>query len=86
MGTSTSKLCGTVVIEGVVFHWSVARSPSQDLTVSHPTIGTQTQPLGSDAGSQAHRMAREMLGKSTGFLEAVDDASMSDADPEPTIV
>ena len=84
MSTKTVDLCGTVVIEGVAFRWSIADGPS--LTVSHPTIGAQTQPLGESPESQARALGRAMLGAATGFLEAVDDAPMPDGDPEPTIV
>jgi hypothetical protein len=86
MWTGTVVLCGTVVVEGVAFRWSVTDGLPQDLTVSHPMLGTQTGPFGSDPDSQARNVARAMLGAATGFLEAVDDAPMSDGDPEPPIL
>jgi hypothetical protein len=86
MWTSTVILTGTIVIEGTAFRWLVTDGLAQQLTVSHPTLGTQTQPLASSPAAQARTVGRAMLGAATGFLEAVDDGPMLDGDPEPTIV
>jgi hypothetical protein len=86
MWTSTVILTGTVVIEGTAFRWLVTDGLGQQLTVSHPTLGTRTQPVTENPESQARDVGRALLGAATGFLEAVDDAPMADGDPEPTIV
>jgi hypothetical protein len=83
MSTKSVDPCGTIVIEGAAFRWSVDDGAS--LTVSHPMIGSQTQPL-ANPESQARAVGRAMLGAATGFLEAVDDDPLPEGDPDPTIV
>ena len=90
MFTSTVILAGTVVIEGAAFRWSVTDGLAQQLTVSHPTIGTQTQTLTASPDSQARAVGRAMLKgevgtASAGFLEAFDDVPLPGGDPESTI-
>jgi hypothetical protein len=85
---STVVLTGTVVVEGVVFRWSV--TGDQHITVGNQTIGAKTLPLAAaDPESQARAMGRELLDghtAATGFLEAVDDAPLSDDEPDPPAI
>ena len=86
MFTSTIILAGTVVVEGKAFRWSVTDGRAQHLTVTHPTLGTQTQPLTASPDSQARAIGRGMVIAALGFLEAVDDTPMPEGDPESPIV
>ena len=92
MFTSTVVLAGTVVIEGVAFCWSVTDGLAQQLTVSHPTMGTQTQRLTASPDSQARAVGRSMLNSTAcaaaiGYIDAVDDVALPEGDPDlPKIV
>ena len=86
-GASSVVLTGTVVVEGVEFRWSV--SDDQQITVGNQSIGEKTLPLVADPESQARVIGEELLGShtaATGFLEAVDDAPLSDDEPDPPTV
>jgi hypothetical protein len=91
MFTSTVVLTGTVVIEGIAFHWSVTDGLAQQLTVSHRLLGTQTQRLTTSPESQARAVGRAMLehgpqAAATGLVAAFDDAPMPDGDPNTKMV
>jgi hypothetical protein len=80
-------LTGTVVLEGVEFRWSV--TDDQRITVGNQAIGEKTLPLVADPESQARAIGQELLDSrtaATGFLEAVDDAPLSDDEPDPPSV
>ena len=80
-------LTGTVVLEGIEFRWSVA--DDQHITVGNRAIGEKTLPLVGDPESQARAISQELLESrtaATGFLEAVDDAPLSDDEPDPPTV
>ncbi|HUQ51067.1 MAG TPA: hypothetical protein VM692_02525 [Gammaproteobacteria bacterium] len=63
MFTSTIILSGTVVIEGTTFRWWLTDGVAQQLTVSHPAHGTQTQPLEGDPESHARVVGRALLAR-----------------------
>jgi hypothetical protein len=89
--TSTVILTGTVVVEGTAFRWTVTDARAQQLTVSHPTVGTQTQLLRANPEAQARAVGRAMLKNAAraariGYIDAVDDIPTADGDPDPTIV
>jgi hypothetical protein len=90
MLTSTIIFTGTAVVEGVAFEWWVTDGLAQRLTVSHPTLGTETQELAGSPAAQARAIARAMLAQSSqeagvGLVDDID-RSMPEGALEPTIV
>jgi len=72
MFVDTVVLTGTIVIEGVAFHWSV--TTDQRLAVSHDQLGTRVEPLVGRPQVQARDIGRAIL---TGNLSVPDiDASL----------
>jgi hypothetical protein len=61
MFSSTIILGATVLVEGTRFHWWLTDGVRQWLSVSHPSLGTVTQPLNRGPEPQARDMARELL-------------------------
>jgi hypothetical protein len=73
MFIDTVVLTGTVVIEGVSFHWSVTRD--QRLAVSHERLGTRVEALAGKPQAQARDMGRAILAGAVSVpdVDAVDD-------------
>jgi hypothetical protein len=91
MFTSTVVLAGTVVIEGVAFRWSVTDGVAQQLTVSHPAIGTHTQKLTASPHAQARAVGRAMLNSTLGvaaigYIDADEDVASLADDPDPPTI
>ena len=63
MFTRTIILSGAVVIEGVSFRWWLTDGLAQQLTVSHPVHGTETQPLVGEPESHARAVGRALLAR-----------------------
>ena len=83
-------MAGTVVIDQTAFRWAVTAGPSQQLMVSHPTLGVQIEPLKDSPESQARLAGRAMLkdaayAAAVGFIDGVDDAAIPNGEPEPRI-
>lgn len=91
MWTSTVILSGTVVVEGTVFRWSVTDGLTQQLMVSHPTLGSKTEPLTGSPESQSRAVGRSILNNparaaAIGLIDAFDDTPILDGDAEPPFV
>jgi hypothetical protein len=70
MFVDTVVLTGTIVIEGIAFHWSVAND--QRLVVSHDRLGTRTEQLVDKPEAQARVMGRALLAGGMD-VDAADD-------------
>lgn len=71
MFTSTIILSGKVVVQDVMFSWWVTDGATARLTVSHPTHGTETQPLvDNEPRVQARALAQAMLARTLRPSEA----------------
>jgi hypothetical protein len=86
MWRSTLILNGTIVVDGVEFRWSVTDGASQQLTVSHHTLGIQIGPLTGSPDSQARVVGAAMLRDAAqtarvGYFDAVDEWRMPSGIP-----
>ena len=61
MGIRDINMAGTVVINQIAFRWLVTAGQSQQLVVSHPTLGLQIEPLKDTPESQARLAGLAML-------------------------
>lgn len=73
MFVDTVVLTGTIVIEGVGFHWSV--TTDQRLAVSHDQLGTRVEALVGRPQAQARVMASAILAGNVSVpdVDAADD-------------
>jgi hypothetical protein len=73
MFVDTVVLTGTIVLEGVAFHWSV--TTDQRLAVSHERLGTKVEPLVGRPQIQARDMGRAILAGEVSVpdVDAADD-------------
>ena len=73
MFVDTVVLTGTIVVEGVGFHWSV--TTDQRLAVRHGQLGRRVEPLVGRPQVQARDMARAILAGEVSVpdVDAADD-------------